>query len=208
MFKSFYRKLILAVMQSRFYAWLLMHVVPYIRFSVYYTSLRGKKYAAGYALLKPGHILLTIDRKKLTTLLIPGEFTHAALCVGKVGSPSYPGFEVAEMTHSNFTQSHFFDICKESDRVVILECTDFDHQYVANMIEECLEFKDATYDVAFDLGVKALYCSELVWQADFEKRLQVSLDDLVGIGRPYISPTGLSKAKNVRVVWDSDKETM
>jgi len=55
------------------------------------------------------------------------------------------------------------------------------------------------------MGVKALYCSELVYQSDFERRLDVNLEDLAGLGRKYISPDGLYKAKNVRVVWDSDE---
>ena len=42
--------------------------------------------------------------------------------------------------------------------------------------------------------------------SDFEKRLDISLEDLAGLGTPYISPTGLLRAKNCDVVWDSDAE--
>ena len=195
------KRLLLAVMQTKLYAWLLLRVVPFIRFSTYYTSLRGWKYHRGYRLLRAGDIVLTTDRKKLTTLLIPGEFTHAAQCIDM-----FSEWEICEMTHENFTKSCFFDLCKEADRVVILRCRDFDHAYVKQLVEKCRSFQDAVYDLQFDLGVKALYCSELVYQSDFERRLQVSLEDLAGLGRPYISPTGLYHAKNVDVVWDSDKE--
>ena len=41
--KSLYRKLVNWVMSTRFYKYLLKHVIPYIRFTTYYTSLRGKK---------------------------------------------------------------------------------------------------------------------------------------------------------------------
>ena len=192
---------------TKFYAWLLLSVIPYIRFTTYYTSFRGWKYHRGYNLLKPGHILLARDDKKLTTVLIGGMFTHAAFCVGKFGTEQYPNFEVAEMTHENFTHSHFFDICNQADRVVILECKDFDPEYTQKVIEKCLSFKDATYNVQFDLGIKALYCSELVYQADYERRLQVNLEDLAGLGQQYISPTGLYKGKNVVVIWDSSAES-
>ena len=194
------KKLLVWLMNTEFFEWLLKNVIPYIRFTTYYTSLRGAKYHEGYDKLKPGHIILTIDKKKLTSLLIPGSFAHAALCLSKSG----PDYEIAEMTHTDYTKSYFFDICKEADRVVILECLDWDHRYVRAVIDKCLEFEDAVYDVKFGFGVKALYCSELVYQSDFERRLDVNLEDLAGLGREYISPDGLYKAKNVRVVWDSD----
>ncbi len=205
------RRLLVWLMNTRAYGWLLKHVIPYIRFTTYYTSLRGAKYKTGYAKLQAGHIILTIDKKKLTSMLIPGGFAHAALCVSNLSAPERPAaspgdYEVAEMTHTDYTKSYFFDICKESDRVVLLECLDWDDHYTQEVIAKCQEFEDATYDVKFGFGVKALYCSELVYHADFEHRLQVNLEDLAGLGREYISPTGLFNAKNVKVVWDSDEE--
>lgn len=221
MLKKIKSRLLLAFMQTRVYSWLLLHVIPYIRFTTYYTSLRGWKYIRGYALLRPGDIILCLDRKKLTALLIPGDFSHAALCVGKAqgDNPQPPNplirgqikgesteWEVSEMTHTNYTKSCFFDICKESDRVAILRCKDWDPEYVKNVIAACESFDNAVYDIKFDLGVQALYCSELVYQSDFERRLDISLDDIEGLGRQYISPTGLSKAKNCDWIWDSDRE--
>jgi hypothetical protein len=188
-------------MQTKFHSWLLKKVIPYIRFTTYYTSLRGWKYHRGYKKLRPGHIILSVDKTKLTTKLVPGEFTHASLCVDK-GTE----WEVSEMTHSDYTKSTFFDICKEADRVILLWCEDWDDIYVREVIKKCKLFCNATYDVEFVLGVLALYCSELVYHSDYEHRLKVSLEDIAGIGREYISPTGLRKALNVRVDWDSDEE--
>ncbi len=204
------KRLLVWLMNTESYGWLLKHVIPYIRFTTYYTSLRGAKYTAGYEKLEPGHIILTLDKKKLTSMLIPGDFAHAALCVSNLSVAERPStspgdYEVAEMTHTDYTKSYFFDICKESDRVIILKCTDWDDEYTQKVIAKCQEFEDATYDVKFGFGVKALYCSELIYQADFEKRLQVNLEDLAGLGREYISPTGLYNAKNVKIVWDSDE---
>jgi len=156
----------------------------------------------GYKILQPGDIIITNDKWKLTSLLVPGEWTHAALCVDK-GSE----FEVAEMTHTDFTRSTFFDLCRESTRLVILRCVAWDAEYVKKVIETCLSFKDAEYDIKFEYGVKALYCSELVVSSDVEKRLQASDEDILGLGMKYISPTGIYKAKNVEVVWDSNNET-
>lgn len=199
MFKKIKNKFILCLMETSFYNYLLKHVIPYIRFTTYYTSFRGWKYHRGYKLLLPGDIILTQDKRKLTTFLIGGEFSHAALCVSKDGV-----FEVAEMTHTDFTRSCFFDLCKEADKVTIIRCYDWDKEYTQRVINKCLTFTDAVYDNEFDFGIKSLYCSELVYQADFERRLNVSLEDLADIGRPYISPFGLYRAKNVEKVWESD----
>jgi hypothetical protein len=194
------KKSISKIMNTKAYEYIMLNVIPYIRFSVYYTSIRGIQYHKGYELLRNGDIILTNDKWKLTSFLIPGEWTHAALCVSKNGR-----FEVAEMTHTNFTESTFFDICKEATRVLILRCRDWDERYISEVIQKCKSFKNAKYDVRFEHGTRALYCSELVISSDFEKRLQASDEDVVGLGMKYVSPTGISKAKNVEVIWDSDK---
>lgn len=189
------------MMSTKFYDWVLLKILPYIRFTTYYTSFRGWKYMRGYKLLQPGDILVAVDEKKLTHLLIPGTFCHAIQCVDK-GSE----YECAEMTAHNFTHSTFFDICKEADRVVILRCRDYDAAYIQKVIAACNSHADAKYNVDFQFGIPALYCSELVYVSDVEHRLQVNLEDLADLGRPYISPDGLYKAKNVDIVWDSDQE--
>ena len=196
MFKKLRNKILLWFMETKLYNYLVIQVVPYIRFSLYYTSFKGWKYHQGYALLRPGDIILTQDKKKLTTLIIGGEYSHAALCVSKNGI-----FEVAEMTHTHYTKSCFFDICHEADKVAILRCYDWDQEYITKVIEKCNTFEDALYDNQFKIGIKTLYCSELVYQADFERRLIVNLEDLAGLGREYISPFGLYQAKNVDIIW-------
>jgi len=212
-------KFILWLMGTNFYKYVLLNIIPFVRFSMYYTKIRGNKYHEGWNILKPGHIILTVDDKKLTSLLIPGTMSHAALCVNhrKLDPRSY---EIAEMTHTNYTRSDFFDICKESSRVLIAECTDWSPEYIPKVIEACNSLRAAKYDLEFEFGVKALYCSELVVQADkiaYQKelkeldaasgrglQLRVDFSDLAGLGRPYISPDGLLFGKNVRVLWDSE----
>lgn len=188
------------IMKTRAYKYLLLKIIPFIRFSLYYTKLKGNQYYSGYKILRPGHILLTTDKVKLTSFLIPGDFTHAALCVSKDSEE----YEIAEMTHQNYTKSYFFDLCKEADRVVILECVDFTDGYIMKMIEKCKSFENTKYDVSFDLGVKELYCSELIYQADFKRLLDCDLSDIVGLNTKYISPDGLYKTKNVKLLWDSE----
>ena len=208
--KAKYRKLLAWLMGTDIYAYLLKHIIPYIRFSMYYTKIRGHKYHALYDRLEPGDVILSSDNRKLTTLLIPGEFSHASMCVS-VSKPveNYSRgildtWEVSEMTHHDYTKSAFFDICKESDRVVIMRYTEPNAEVISSAIARCKSFSYAEYDVEFDLGVKALYCSELIYQSYEDNALGANLDDLVGLGREYISPTGLYKAKHLVVVIDSD----
>jgi len=190
-------------MESWLYRWILRKIIPYVRFSLYYTSMRGQRYLQGYSVLRPGDIILSRDDWKLSSFLIPGDLAHAALCVGKPDEGA--SFEVAEMVGTGYRKSEFYDICHESDRVVILRCKDWDDEYVLRVIETCLSFEGADYDINFDLGIKTLYCSELIVASDPEKRLQVSYDDFIGIGRLYISPVGIYAAKNVDIMWDSQE---
>jgi hypothetical protein len=193
------RKLIFKFMQSSFFKWVLKYIIPYVRFSTQLPKLNGEAYFASYFQLRPGHIILTVDRKRISTILIPGIFSHAAFCVN-VGS----GTEVLEMTHTDFTESRFYDLARASDRVVILECMDWTESYIKDMISKAWSFRNAKYDNEFKLGVEALYCSELIYQADFLKTLKVDLSDFAGIGRPYVAPDDLLFAKNVYCTFDSD----
>jgi hypothetical protein len=148
--------------------------------------------------------VLAVDKRKATSLLVPGLMTHAALCLNLRAKKD--ACEIAEMTHNDFTRSDFFDICKEADRVLIMRCLDWDEDYINRVIKRCWELQNSKYDVAFSLGIAALYCSELVYQSDLENRLKVSLADIAGLGQPYISPDGLMFAKNSLCVWDSAEE--
>ena len=56
--------------------------------------------------------------------------------------------------HENYTKSEFYDICREADRVMIMECVDWDDDYIRNVIVPvCKSFEGATYDYAFTFGL-------------------------------------------------------
>lgn len=194
-------RIILVIMQSRLYKWIVINIIPFIRISFYYSDMRGYKYKRAYQVLEKGDIILCRDKWKLTSLLIPGKYSHAALCVEK---DKYIEFEVAEMGHRGFTKSTFYDIFRESTELVILRCEDWNKDYIDKVIKKCKAFENVPYDINFQFNIEALYCSELVYQSDFERRLQASTEDLLGIGRQYISPMGLYKAKNCKVIWNSE----
>lgn len=211
-----YRKLVLWFMKTQPYQFFVLKIIPYIRFSVYYTSFRGWKYHKGYELLQPGDIVLSVDTKKGSSAIISKvtaddggkdssrALVHAGQCIAKNGF-----FEIAEMTHRNYTRSCFYDFCKEAERVVIIRCTDYDTEYInKTIIPNTLsaEFQRAKYNAAFDWYSTDLYCSSLCYRADSEKRMKIDIEDLIGLGMPYISPEGLYDMHNKIVVWDSDDE--
>ena len=186
-------------MTTWIYHYLLKHVIPYIRVSTYYTTMRGRTYHKVYNIIKPGDILLTVDSKKLTTFLIGGEFSHAGVCVSKDKN-----WEVSEMTHTDYTKSTVSDLCYEATRVVVLRPANFSDSYRKEFINKTKSFEGVPYDNMFTLGVEALSCSELVYEADFERKLDLNLEDVCGIGELYISPTGIYKSKNLKVIIDTD----
>lgn len=207
------RKILLWLMRTRFWKWLLLKEIPFIRMTTYYTTFSGRENFLSYSYLNPGDFILCVDRKKLTTKLVPGTMTHAAFCVGHAKKERFFGdgapdafYEVAEMTHHGFTKSWWFDICKESDRVLIMTCMDWTEDDKKNIIAMVKSFEHCAYDVGFTLGIETLYCSELVYQADKRTadKLKCDLTDMAGLKQPYISPDGLMFAENSLCLYDSD----
>ena len=197
-FKKLKVKILIKLINTQAYRWFTLNIIARIRFSMYYTNMKGAVYHEGYKLLKPGDIILTKDKKKLNTHIIGGEWAHTGLCISKNRK-----FECVEMTSKHYTKSTFADMCFEADRVAIIRCTDFDQEYIRQVIAKALSFEGARYDTVFTLKNEFLYCSELIYESDFERRLEVSLEDLAFIGNPYISPTGIANAGNIKVIWDS-----
>lgn len=201
--------ILIYIMKTRLYRFIVNRVIPYVRFTTYYPKFKGFQFIKANTLFRPGDIILACDKRKLTGLLIPGPVDHAAFCVNKFwGIPSWDNgeaYEIAEMTHENYRKSMFFDLCKESDRIIIMR-TDFDESYIKEMIKECRTFEHAVYDIDFELGVAALYCSELIYHADSMKKLQFDLSDIHGLGRQYLSPTGILTNKNLLCIYDSENE--
>ena len=197
---SWKTRAMLWIMETWVYLWVAEHIVPYIRFRMYYTDIRGDRYKQGYQLLQPGDIILAGDKWKLTTLMIGGEWCHAALCVAKGDDVEY---EIAEMTHMNYTKSHFYDVCREADEFCILRCTVWDQDYINDiLIPTCKSFEHARYDYAFTYGLVTLYCSELVVASDIESRLTVDTS-VQSLGREHVSPTNLWESPDVRVIYSS-----
>lgn len=185
-------------MKTTVYYFLLKKVVPFVRFSLWYPKINGRQYHKLYSILEAGDIIVTVDKKKLTALLVPGEFSHAAMCVSKDGS-----WELSEMTHTNYTKSCFFDLCKTSDRVVVLGVKNATEQEKIDAVKKCKGLEWARYDRFFLLGIETLYCSELCVVSWNNEKIKADLSDFANLGQPYISPTDLYEADGLYVKADS-----
>jgi len=194
------RRCLLSLRRGRLYAWLMWYVMPYARISVCHTSMTSEKYIQGAAQLRPGDIVLTTDNRALSTLCVPGDHTHALLCIGRNDDEQ---MMCAQMTHAGYGEVTFAEACFHASRFVILRCPDFDWDYILKMIMECGTFKGTPYDTDFAFNNGKSYCSELVYQADVERRLQVTLSRAWGTGQMVVTPDDLAAA-NVVIVFDSN----
>lgn len=173
-------------------------ILPKLRFSNYYSHFNWAKYKEVYSNLRVGDILLSVDKTKLAARIIPGEFSHAALCVSQDGVN-----EVAEMVAEGYREIPFAQFCAEADAVLITRCPQWDEYYVGQVIERVKGLAGVGYDIQFDSTNDTFFCSELVIYGDLEKRLIVDATDDIGWGRPYVSPLGLYMAKNLDKIIDS-----
>lgn len=185
-------------MKTSMYYFLLKKVIPFVRFTFWYSDINGQQYNKLYSILEPGDIVVTVDKKKLTSLLVPGEFTHAAMCVSKNGV-----WELSEMTNADYTKSCFYDICKTNDRVVILGVKDATEEEKVAAIRKCRGLEWAKYDRFFILGIEALYCSELCLVSWNNEKIKADLSDFANLGQPYVSPTDLYEADGLYIKADS-----
>jgi hypothetical protein len=217
---KFYYKFLFWLVSTRLYLWAMKKVIPFIRFTTYYAIPENKKFAQwgplerkGYARLQPGDLVFTIDKMKFSSMVI-GRATaklghkkplftpsHIALCVAK-GSE----FEIAEMTHNDFTRSTWEDVTRGSTRVVIGRIDNWDKEYITDVvIPTTLSFSGKKYDDRFLMGEDSLACSELPYFADKERRAKVNLEPIIGT-EPYITPVGWILADNIEFIWDSNAE--
>jgi hypothetical protein len=222
MFKTLSYKIQYWFTGTSLYHFYMKRLGPIMRLTTDYSRPDNKKFhqwgaleRKGYIYLQPGDILFTVDNKKVVAKIIGnatkdlGEVkplfvpSHAAMCVAK--DKNEP-FEIAEMTMKGFTRSTWEDLTRESTRVVIARCTDFDDNYIEEkVIPKVLTFTEKKYDERFVMGEDTLACSELVYFGDVEQRLKADIRPLIGTSN-YITPVGLLIAPNIKIIWDSDAE--
>lgn len=186
-------KFLLWLMSTRFYKFLLKYVIPEI--TIFHGP--GPNWVVKESLRRtmlPGDVLLSKSSFHLTNLLIGGRFSHGAMVISTD--------KIAEMKANDFDLTDVNKFCEGATRIALLRLKPFDENYANQMANTAMSFSNAQYDTSFTLGVESLYCSELCFQSDIENRMDVDLSDLVGMGRPYVSPEGLYSAKGLQVIFE------
>lgn len=188
-------------MRTDLWEWLLRNIVRKIRFTWAYTSMTGRVYRKVARLVQPGDLLVTIDRARASSKGTPGEWAHGAIYIG-------PNGEVAEMTGDGFQIVDLSMVCFHSDDIAVWRCRDWDDEYIHDVIlPTCFELKGTEYDPAFSLepedGKQPLYCFELWWAVDKEKRLKLKHDTI--LGEPAITGESLTEAENAFCVFNSQR---
>lgn len=191
-------RFLLWLMGTKFYKFLLKYVIPEITIfhGVGPNYLMKKKLSQS---MKAGDFILSKSGFHLTNLLIGGRFSHGAVVIGDD--------KIAEMTANDFDIVDVNKFCKGTTRIALMRIKKIPDDYGQAIADKAMQFADRRYDTNFELGVEALYCSELCYQSDFEHRMGADLTDLVGMGRPYISPEGIYSAKNLEVVFEWEDRT-
>lgn len=156
-------------------------------------------------IIQPGMCILVRDPLKLSHILIGGHWSHAAICVRKLYVNDVWQMKIiGEMGHSNYQELDLKEMLGYSQSVCVIKPKLSTPEYLNSMAAraQILGHVSRQYDQLFELGEESLYCSELVYMADDVHLYDASLEDLAGLGKPYISPDGLYKSNNSEVVFE------
>lgn len=149
-----------------------MSFMPKVRFSTAYGGVSDKRYYEVNSQIKPGNAILAVDKAKLSSLFIPGKFSHAAIYSGH-GS-------FYEMVGSGWKETSFFEFMKEYDEVMVIG---------TNLnLDLAWSLRHSKYDLEFEHNDKEFYCSEMVAYCDNRRELGQLQD------KPIIYPDDILRA--------------
>lgn len=151
-----------------------------------------------------GIIISSRDPSKVTGLLIPTDIDHSAVIVGYF--TELRDFGVIEAVASGVRLVSLRDFIRTSEAVTCHVGEGWDNYYRRMVTITALLFRGKPYDRKFKFGAESLYCSEISYECDVEKRCKYNLDDFAGIGREYISPKGITEAVGMVKIFDSEIE--
>lgn len=184
--RSLLRQITLKILATRQVQFFLSRILPRIRFSTSPPKITGNEWQSFVAMIRPGDLVFSVDRSKLSSVLIPGEWDH----VGIVSEDAM----IVEAHYPKVRKIHPFDFCHTSDAVGVLRPLAATASILST---KCDRFIGIGYDTLFRKGAESLYCSELVWQCDQYNTLGFDTSDAVGLGIEYLSPDGLWDSKNI-----------
>lgn len=201
-------------MLSKLHGLLLNLLKPFLRWAsnkhlpFTHKLVTGKDYYKALKNLKPGSIFVTKIRGDLTSYIIPGYWSHAAIY-----APISHGMTnefVMEAEGPGVLQTDLVSFMTSKDYLLILEPMGLTDRIMANAAEIATAQLGKPYDYDFDFhitGQKSFYCSELVWWA-YAKACESSAMACPFIpknelGVATVSPDNIAEGINFRIVFDS-----
>lgn len=170
----------------------------------------GLNYYKVLPLLKPGHIFVTKIRGELTSVIIPGYWSHAAIytpqVVGNINE------FVTEAEGPGVVRTDLVTFLTTKDAFMILEpigIPDYVMDLAADMAHRALGEKyDYQINIVFGPDIpQAFYCSGLVWwaydRACNEFKFPSTFIAKKQLGVFTVSPDDIAKSGRFRVVYDS-----
>lgn len=148
------------------------------------------------SLIRPGDIIFSRDPHKLTTLLIPGEWSHVGIVVDD--------FMVIEaLPGKGVVASYLHDFCRSAREVCLARVNLDGNSEPDEIINAAIKYAwnriGTPYDGLFHSGPQALYCAELVANC-YASSVIFDWSDMWGIGMPYLTPDGVYSGYDIREV--------
>lgn len=138
-----------------------------IRIVTPFSKIVGKIYMAPHAreisfedyadiidVIMPGDVLLSYSKGEMTNYLIPGQYKHCAMFVGRTRIVEAVGGGVHTELLSKFLSS--------KDRIAILRPRFCDQFQATDAAAAALNAIGKPYDFSFEPNEKAFYCAELI----------------------------------------------
>ena len=165
---------------------------PYTR-----KKLKAKDYRECKSLMKNGMILLTSTRGELTTLFIPGQFSHVAMIVNQN--------TVIEATGEGVHTTDLIDFILSRDYAVLLKPIWLNEAELDQASKIALQFEGFKYDYYFSASTEQFYCSELAYMAFKEVNPESPIELRNRLGQDTFIPQDFWEAKGkFEVVWMSE----
>lgn len=199
-------KLRYIIIGNKLVQWLLLKVIPKIRLSTGYGRTSWDDYSAILERALPGDIIFSADRAKISTLLIPGDWSH----VGIVAEKHECKCKIVEAVPEGVRITDLYSFCQTSDEVMLMRPYPLSRSLVENqemfdriMRDRALFAKSLvgrSYDALFSRNNQALYCAELVHEV-WGGFCRFDWSDFLGLGHPYLTPDGIAESPDLVQVY-------
>lgn len=203
-------------MLARFHGFILNLLKPFLEWAsgkhlpFTHKLVTGLDYYKALPVLKPGSIFLTKIKGDLTSVIIPGYWSHAAIYapqeIGNINE------FVIEAEGPGVIRTDLVSFLTSKDAVMILEPF-LPDDVKSRASEIATEQLGLPYDYAFEFhisGQKSFYCSELVWwsyaKACIYAGLKSPFEPVMELGVPTISPDNIAASLNFHVTFDSRRK--